>query len=98
MARLEKELRGKTDLTSYFVCALSIALPMGELRTFEGQVHGKLTFPPRGEKGFGYDPIFIPDGLDETFAELDPQYKHSISHRARAFEKLLHSGLFTEAM
>ena len=98
MARLEKELRGKTDLTAYFVCALCVAMPGGEMRIFEGQVHGKLTFPPRGDKGFGYDPIFIPDGLDETFAELDPGYKHSISHRARAFEKLLHSGLFTEAM
>ena len=65
--------------------------PNGEGVTylFEGRIDGTLTFPQRGEKGFGYDPIFIPDGHTETFAELDPHYKNTISHRAQAFSKFL---------
>ena len=100
MARIEKELREKnaTDFTARFVCALSIALPHGELKSFEGEVHGKLTFPPRGLTGFGYDPIFIPDGWDQTFGEIDPQVKNAMSHRAKAFEKLLHSGILAESI
>ena len=99
MARVEKELlaKGATDFTARFVCALSIAMPQGEIRSFEGEVHGKLTFPPRGLLGFGYDPIFIPDGWDQTFGEIDPQVKNDMSHRAKAFEKLLHSGIFPES-
>ena len=54
---------------------------------FEGEVHGRLVFPPRGKNGFGYDPIFVADGMNETFGEIDPALKHAISHRARAFEK-----------
>ena len=100
MARIEKELRAKGLTTSpaKFVCALSLALPSGEIQTFEGEVHGRLTFPPRGDRGFGYDPIFIADGMDQTFAEIDPAQKHAMSHRARAFEKLLHSGIFVESL
>ena len=64
------------------------------MQTFEGEVHGHLTFPPRGDHGFGYDPIFIADGMDQTFAEIDPAKKHAMSHRAKAFEKLLHSRHF----
>ena len=56
---------------------------------FRGEAHGHLIFPPRGERGFGYDPIFVPDGYDFTFGEMDPDLKHRISHRARAFEKLV---------
>jgi XTP/dITP diphosphohydrolase len=99
MARVEKELlaKGATDFTARFVCALSIAMPQGEIKSFEGEVHGKLTFPPRGLLGFGYDPIFIPDGWDQTFGEIDPQVKNDMSHRAKAFEKLLHSGIFPES-
>ena len=99
MARIEKELREKTatDFSAKFVCALSIAMPHGEIRSFEGEVHGKLTFPPRGTHGFGYDPIFIPDGWDQSFGEIDPQEKHDMSHRAKAFEKLLHSGILVES-
>lgn len=99
MARVEKELlaKGATDFTARFVCALSIAMPQGEVKSFEGEVHGKLTFPPRGLLGFGYDPIFIPDGWDQTFGEIDPQVKNDMSHRAKAFEKLLHSGIFPES-
>ena len=100
MARVEKELlaKGATDFTARFVCALSIAMPQGEVKSFEGEVHGKLTFPPRGLLGFGYDPIFIPDGWDQTFGEIDPQVKNDMSHRARAFEKLLHSGILAESI
>jgi len=100
MTRIEKELlaKGLTTSAAKFVCALSIVLPSGEIQTFEGEVHGRLTFPPRGDHGFGYDPIFIADGMDQTFAELDPAQKHAMSHRAQAFEKLLHSGIFTESL
>ncbi|OAI44186.1 non-canonical purine NTP pyrophosphatase [Rhizomicrobium sp. SCGC AG-212-E05] len=100
MTRIEKELlaKGLTSSAAKFVCALSIALPSGEIQTFEGEVHGRLTFPPRGDHGFGYDPIFIADGMDQTFAEIDPAQKHAMSHRAKAFEKLLHSGIFTESL
>jgi XTP/dITP diphosphohydrolase len=105
MARMERELREKdaTDFSAKFVCALSLAMPPrhereGEMRTFEGEVHGHLTFPPRGALGFGYDPIFIADGESETFGEMEPHRKHAMSHRARAFEKLLHSGVFAESV
>ena len=100
MTRIESELKAKglTTSAAKFVCALSLALPSGEIQTFEGEVHGTLTFPPRGDHGFGYDPIFIADGMDQTFAEIDPAQKHAMSHRARAFEKLLHSGTFVESL
>src|SRR6201999_3601994 len=100
MTRVEKELheRQATDLSAKFVCALSLAMPHGEMQTFEGEVHGRLTFPPRGTQGFGYDPIFIADGETLTFGEMEPHKKHAMSHRARAFEKLLHSGAFTESL
>ena len=100
MTRIEDALgaKGLTTSAAKFVCALSIALPSGEIQTFEGEVHGRLTFPPRGDHGFGYDPIFIADGMDQTFAEIDPTLKHAMSHRARAFEKLLHSGIFIESV
>ncbi len=74
MTRIHDELRDKGLLTSAakFVCALCIALPSGESHVFEGEVRGPLTFPPRGDHGFGYDPIFIADGMEQTFAEIDP--------------------------
>lgn len=100
MNRIHDELRHKGLSTSAakFVCALCVALPNGEHRTFEGEVHGHLTFPPRGTRGFGYDPIFVANGMEETFAEIDPAKKHAMSHRAKAFEKLLHSGIFAESL
>jgi len=100
MTRIHDELRHKGLSTSAakFACALCVALPNGEQQTFEGEVHGHLTFPPRGDHGFGYDPIFVADGMDQTFAEIDPARKHAMSHRARAFEKLLHSGIFIESL
>ena len=74
---------------AHFVCVLALAWPDGEEEIFEGRVDGHLTWPPRGDKGFGYDPVFVPDGFDITFAEMEPERKHAMSHRARAFEKLL---------
>ena len=96
---IHDELRhkGLTTSAAKFVCALCVALPSGESQVFQGEVHGHLTFPPRGDHGFGYDPIFIADGMEETFAEIDPARKHAMSHRAKAFEKLLHSGIFSES-
>ncbi len=85
MAKVEAALKGKTDRRAYFACALAIAWPDGHVETFEGQVHGTLVWPPRGTHGFGYDPVFLPDGGDRTFGEMDPDDKHAISHRARAF-------------
>lgn len=74
---------------AHFVCALSVAWPDGSIESFEGKVHGTVTWPPRGDKGFGYDPIFVANGMDRTFAEIDPEQKHAISHRADAFKKLV---------
>jgi XTP/dITP diphosphohydrolase len=75
---------------AHFVCALSIAWPNdGQTEAFEGKVHGTLVWPPRGDKGFGYDPMFVPMGGEQTFAEMEPAAKHAISHRADAFRKLV---------
>lgn len=87
MSRVEKELNGNPDRHAMFVCALAIAAPAAETEIFEGRVFGSLTFPPRGNKGFGYDPIFLPEGGRFTFGEMHPDDKHAISHRAKAFEK-----------
>ena len=72
-----------------FSCVLAIAWPDGESAAYEGRVNGTFLWPPRGEKGFGYDPVFLPLGRSRTFAEIDPDEKHSISHRADAFAKLV---------
>ena len=75
---------------AHFACALAIAWPNdGQVENFEGRVDGTLTWPPRGDRGFGYDPMFVPAGHDATFGEMDPAEKHSISHRADAFRKLV---------
>jgi XTP/dITP diphosphohydrolase len=74
---------------AHFACALVIAWPNdGQTETFDGRVDGTLVWPPRGECGFGYDPMFVPAGYNQTFGELDPELKHRISHRADAFRKL----------
>jgi XTP/dITP diphosphohydrolase len=75
---------------AHFACALAIAWPNdGQCETFEGRVDGQLTWPPRGDRGFGYDPMFVANGNDLTFGEMDPDEKHRISHRADAFRKLV---------
>lgn len=76
------------DRTAWFTCALAVAWPRGPIVIFEGRVDGALTFPPRGARGFGYDPIFVPDGHSKTFGEMSPPAKDVISHRAKAFEAL----------
>ena len=76
------------DLSARFVCALAVAWPNGPVVAVEGRIDGALTFPRRGDLGFGYDPIFVPDGGAHTFGEMDPQAKDAISHRARAFAAL----------
>lgn len=89
MGKIEKlliELK-RSDRSAKFVCCLALSAPDGTVETYEGTVHGHLEFPPRGTNGFGYDPIFVADGMRETFGEIDPTLKHSISHRAKAFEK-----------
>ncbi len=88
MRRVEREL-GDGDPSAHFVCALALAWPDGHVEAVEGNVYGRLVFPPRGDRGFGYDPIFIPDGHDITFAEMDPDDKHRMSHRADAFAQLV---------
>ena len=91
MSRIEDRLgeSNAEDRSAHFVCVLTLAEPEGACHSFEGQVHGALVWPPRGEKGFGYDPMFVPQGETETFGEIEPARKHAMSHRARAFEKLL---------
>jgi XTP/dITP diphosphohydrolase len=75
---------------AHFACALAIAWPNdGQTETFDGRVDGTLVWPPRGTRGFGYDPMFVPTGHEQTFGEFDPEFKHSISHRADAFRKLV---------
>ena len=89
MERVERELGPAADRRAAFVCALCLAWPDGAQETFEGRVEGALVWPPRGSRGFGYDPIFVPEGFEVTFGEMDPAQKHAISHRARAFQKLV---------
>jgi len=79
----------KDSPTAKFICALALAWPDGQAQTFVGEVSGALVWPPRGERGFGYDPIFQPTGHTETFGEMDPTQKHQMSHRADAFRKLV---------
>ncbi|OWK33415.1 RdgB/HAM1 family non-canonical purine NTP pyrophosphatase [Sphingomonas dokdonensis] len=74
---------------AHFVCALALAWPDGHVEWFEGRVDGTLVWPPRGDKGFGYDPMFLPNGRSETFGEMDQDEKHTISHRADAFNQMV---------
>ena len=95
MARVEDEMRrsGNPDKRAHFVCVLALAAPGTETEVFEGRAYGAIEFPPRGQFGFGYDPIFLPEGHRFTFAEMDPHAKHAISHRAKAFEKFVKAAL-----
>jgi XTP/dITP diphosphohydrolase len=97
--RVEQELQARSatpPFRAHFICALAIVWPDGHVEEFEGRVDGALVFPPRGTKGFGYDPIFLPDGLEKTFGEMMSAEKHALpgdgsqalSHRARAFQAL----------
>src|SRR6266436_1860273 len=88
MERVHRQLGGQ-DRSAFFVAVLALAWPEGDLELFRGEVAGALVWPPRGERGFGYDPMFVPEGGRATFGEVEPAQKHRISHRARAFAKLV---------
>jgi XTP/dITP diphosphohydrolase len=83
------ELGSDVDRSAQFVCTLALVWPDGEAALFEGRVQGSLVWPPRGKRGFGYDPVFQPLGHDVTFGEMEPAAKHAMSHRAEAFAKLV---------
>ncbi len=89
MARIEAALENENDYSAYFVCVLALAWPDGHVESFAGRVDGTLVWPPRGSRGFGYDPIFLPAGYDLTFGQMAPEKKHAISHRADAFRRLI---------
>lgn len=89
MEKVEELLRGAEDRSARFICALALAWPDGHAEVFEGIVEGEITWPPVGDKGFGYDPIFTADGETITFGEMEPDKKHALSHRADAFAKLV---------
>jgi XTP/dITP diphosphohydrolase len=88
MEKVREALGDNPDRGAAFMCALTIAWPDGHVESFEGRVDGTLEFPARGDHGFGYDPIFVPDGFDVTFAQMEPEQKHAMSHRADAFKQL----------
>ena len=89
MARVNDLVGRGADRRAWFTCVLCLAWPDGHTNTFVGRAEGTLAWPPRGEHGFGYDPIFVPLGASLTYGEMDPAQKHAISHRARAFAALV---------
>ena len=89
MAKVEEELADGADRRANFTAALALCWPDGHCEIFEGFVHGHLVWPPRGEEGFGYDPMFVAEGQAITFGEMDPAKKHTMSHRANAFRQLV---------
>lgn len=94
MTRVETELSAKAatgndDRSAHFICVLSLVWPDGHDETFIGRIDGTLVWPMRGDRGFGYDPIFMADGYDITFGEMDPTIKAAIGHRADAFTQLI---------
>jgi XTP/dITP diphosphohydrolase len=88
MAEVARRAAAFPDRRAWFTCALVIAWPDGHTEGFEGKAEGRWVHPPRGTQGFGFDPMFVPEGLEETFGEMAPERKHAISHRARAFALL----------
>ncbi|MGH1456959.1 MAG: RdgB/HAM1 family non-canonical purine NTP pyrophosphatase [Alphaproteobacteria bacterium] len=93
MKKVHEALGDMPDRSASFVCTLALGWPDGHSEVFEGRVHGNIIWPMRGAKGFGYDPVFQPDGYDITFAEMDGDAKQAISHRAKAFELLVQNCL-----
>jgi XTP/dITP diphosphohydrolase len=92
MERVEAALQAagpEAGRDAHFTCVLSLAWPDGRVVSFEGKVFGHLVWPPRGSNGFGYDPVFVPHGHEQTFGEMEPEAKHAMSHRAKAFEQLV---------
>jgi XTP/dITP diphosphohydrolase len=97
MQRVNREAADARDRRAWFVAALCLAWPDGQTETFVGRVDGQMTWPPRGTKGFGYDPMFVPAGAVTTFGEMDGAEKHALSHRARAFAQLMRACLLADA-
>lgn len=89
MQRVHDELDGALDRSAYFICVLALAWPDGYVETLEGRINGHIVWPPRGDKGHGYDPIFAPTGHDLTFGEMDEHEKNALSHRGIAVHKLV---------
>ncbi len=95
MTRVHREMADAEDRRAWFIAALCLAWPDGHTETFVGRIDGTAIWPPRGTKGFGYDPMFLPSGASATFGEMDAAEKHAVSHRARAFAQLMVSCLPT---
>ncbi len=89
MTEVNRQLADHEDRRANFTCALTLAWPDGHMESFDGKVFGSVTWPMRGKKGFGYDPLFIPEGHQQTFGEMEPEAKHAMSHRAEAFKQLI---------
>lgn len=89
MEKVQKSLAGQSDRSACFIATLALAHPDGDCEIYEGRINGNLVWPPRGENGFGYDPMFVPDGHEKTFAEMTAEEKKAISHRAIAFQKFV---------
>ncbi|NQV61493.1 MAG: RdgB/HAM1 family non-canonical purine NTP pyrophosphatase [Alphaproteobacteria bacterium] len=96
MALVQEKLGQTPNRRAYFISVLALAWPDGHTECFEGRVHGEMIWPPRGDDGFGYDPMFLPDGYTQTFGEMAYDEKQRISHRAVAFQKLI-DGCFRES-
>jgi non-canonical purine NTP pyrophosphatase (RdgB/HAM1 family) len=91
MAQVQERIGDNPDRRAWFIAALCLAWPDGHTETFLGRIDGTVVWPPRGDNGFGYDPMFVPAGAQMTFGEMDPESKHAVSHRARAFAQVLTS-------
>ncbi|MEL0105495.1 MAG: RdgB/HAM1 family non-canonical purine NTP pyrophosphatase [Rhodospirillaceae bacterium] len=89
MEKVHALLENQSDRSAHFMCALALCWPDGHCEVFEGRIDGTIVWPPRGTIGFGYDPIFLPEGRDKTFGETTLEAKHPVSHRARAFSQLV---------
>ena len=89
MQRVQDELGNNSDRSAYFFCSLALAFPDGDVKIFDGQIDGELIWPPRGDQGFGYDPMFVPGHDTRSFGEMSQLEKNQVNHRARAFEKLV---------
>jgi XTP/dITP diphosphohydrolase len=88
MRRVHEELGAASDRSAYFICVLALAWPDGHTETVEGRCDGAIVWPPRGDKGLGYDPVFVPEDHERTFAEMDAEEKHALSHRGKAMQAL----------
>jgi XTP/dITP diphosphohydrolase len=89
MERINRELGASENRAAHFACVLALAFPDGRVETVEGRVDGRIIWPPRGKGGHGYDPIFVPNGFGQTFAEMDDKQKNALSHRGKAVQALI---------